>query len=155
GALVAEIDRGGAAARAGLQPGDVIVSFEGRGIERASELSHAIAGRRPGDEGRLGVLRARRSLTVVVLLDRLAEAREPEKKTPLKGALGLRTSDAQGGGARVDAVDPESLVADELHTGDVVVELNRAEVRGAADLDAKLARAPRPSTALLRVRRGG
>jgi serine protease Do len=171
GALVAEIDPGGPAARAGLRIGDVIASFDGSRIDRASDLSHAIAGKRPGDVVRLGVLRGagpqrgaggaacERTLTVAILLDRAAEpgggASEPATTTTPGGALGLRTSDAQGGGARIDAVDPGSSTADELRPGDVVVELNRVAVRTAADLSAKLARAPRPSTALLRLRREG
>ena len=70
------------------------------------------------------------------------------------GALGLRTSDAQGGGARIDAVDPGSSTADELRPGDVVVELNRVVVDSLAKFKEQYAKAS-GDVLLLVQRRGG
>ena len=44
-------------------------------------------------------------------------------------------------------------MADDLEPGDVILEVNRARVGGSADVERRLREAPRPSTALLRVRR--
>ncbi|HUK03730.1 MAG TPA: PDZ domain-containing protein, partial [Burkholderiales bacterium] len=57
GALVATVQPGSAAERAGLQVGDVIVKYEGKSIGAASELSAAVGQASPGDKVTLEVLR--------------------------------------------------------------------------------------------------
>jgi Do/DeqQ family serine protease len=57
GALVADIWPGGAAARAGLRQGDVIVSVDGQPLVDGAGLNYAISTRRIGDTIRLGVRR--------------------------------------------------------------------------------------------------
>lgn len=165
GALVSEVEPGSPAAKGGLRPGDVIVRIDGLTIGRASELSRELGRRKPGDTVKLDVLRERATRTVRARLERLEDERsEPPAPAAKKqkllaslggGTLGLRTADAPGGGARVDAVDPEGPCADELKPGDVVVELNLHEVKSTSDLASRVAAAPRPSTVLLRVRRAG
>jgi serine protease Do len=159
-AIITELDRGGPGARAGLRAGDVIASLDGHDVPRAVDLTHELGSRKPGGLVRLGIVRDGRSSTVSVLLDAepihdeddLSRARP---RAPASSPLGLRAVDDAGGGARVEEVDPESVVADDLRPGDVVVELNRSPVKSAADLRHLLGAAPRPSTALLRVRRRG
>ena len=158
GVIVTEIDAGGPSARAGVREGDVISTIDGHPIARASDLAHALGRRRPGDVVRFGIQRQGRMRTTGVLLDRLPsddDARhEPSARDREKASgLGLRASDADGGGARVEAVDPDKRSADDLRPGDVVVEVNRRPVKSASELTRELARASRPSTALLRVRR--
>jgi serine protease Do len=159
GVIVTEVDAGGPSARAGVREGDVIETIDGEPIARASDLAHALGRRRPGAVVRFGIQRDGRTRSIGVLLDRLASedddasrapsAREREKAS----GLGLRAADANGEGARVEAVDPDKRAADDLRPGDVVVEVNRRTVKSALDLERELARASRPSTALLRVRR--
>jgi serine protease Do len=160
GAIITELDAGGPSARAGLREGDVIDAVDGRAIRSASDLAHELGRRKPGEQLRLDVVREGRVRVVCVDLDRLPsrdddEARAARATPPRRGAWGLVTVDAGGGGARVDAVDPQSLTADDLRPGDVVVEVNRTPVASAADLAVKLAAVPHPSTPLLRVRRAG
>ncbi len=57
GALVADVWPGGAAARAGLRQGDVIVSVDGQPVVDTGALNYAIGTRRPGDTIELGVRR--------------------------------------------------------------------------------------------------
>ena len=75
GALVAELAPGGPAAAAGLQPGDVIVAFEGRPIRRADELPRLTARAPVGAAVELRLLRARKELAVKVTLGELREQR--------------------------------------------------------------------------------
>ena len=51
GALVSAVAKDSPAAKAGLEPGDVIVKFEGKDISRSSELPPQVAQVKPGSEG--------------------------------------------------------------------------------------------------------
>ncbi len=57
GVLVQEVQPGGPADKAGLKPGDIIVSVDGRPIKDGDDLVNEIASRRPGSSIRLGFLR--------------------------------------------------------------------------------------------------
>jgi serine protease Do len=169
GALVTEVDTGGPAQRAGMRPGDLITSMNGRPIPRAGELSHELGWRKPGEVVHFGILRGGCSRMTAVLLGRQpnrdgdaedakdAKGDRAHAAARPSGVSGLRLVDADesGGGARVEALDPESTAADALRPGDVVVEVDHAPVRCAADANRRLALTPRPGTALLRVRREG
>lgn len=56
GALVVGIDPGEAADRAGIEPGDVIIEFEGAEILTSSDLVVEILARLPGDQVEIGVI---------------------------------------------------------------------------------------------------
>jgi S1-C subfamily serine protease len=66
GAGVQEVGRGSGAARAGIRPGDVIVSLDGKRIETVEDLFTELNKRRPGERVTVGVVRdrARRTLEV-------------------------------------------------------------------------------------------
>jgi serine protease Do len=57
GALVAELTPGGPADKAGLQPGDVVLSLDGHAVASSSELTRLVAGTHSGDVMHLQVLR--------------------------------------------------------------------------------------------------
>ena len=65
GVVVVGVVRGGPAHRAGLQPGDVIVSIDGKKITEAREALLAISSRKPGDQVKLQVLREGKHQTLV------------------------------------------------------------------------------------------
>ena len=71
GALVAAVDRDGPAARAGLQPGDVIVEFNGQPIRNSDELVRLVATTAPGTQATLKVVRDKRSMNLRVTVDEL------------------------------------------------------------------------------------
>lgn len=48
GALVAAIERGGPADKAGIQPGDVVLSLSGQQVESSADLARVVAGTKPG-----------------------------------------------------------------------------------------------------------
>jgi serine protease Do len=159
GAIVTDVDAGGPSARASVRPGDVITSLDGHPIANGTELSHELGLRKPGDVVRFGLLRAGQARTAMVLLDRLPNKddtrlllAEPAKK---KGGAGLKMVDAEGGGAKVASLDPESTTADDLRPGDVVLEVDYVPVKSAAEVRRRLAEVKRPGSVLLRVRRSG
>ena len=57
GVLVQEVQPGGPADQAGLKPGDIITSVDGRAIKNGDDLVNNIASRQPGSTARIGFLR--------------------------------------------------------------------------------------------------
>ncbi|HUA90418.1 MAG TPA: DegQ family serine endoprotease [Steroidobacteraceae bacterium] len=77
GALVSSVDQAGPAAKAGVQPGDVILSVGGHPIERYGELSGAIAAMKPGSDATLELWRNGKAQNVSVRIEELKE--QPQK----------------------------------------------------------------------------
>jgi serine protease Do len=57
GVIVVNVEPGAPADKAGLQVGDVIVSYNDELIDEANELPRLVAGTRPGEQARIGVSR--------------------------------------------------------------------------------------------------
>jgi serine protease Do len=162
GALVNEVAPNGAAQRAGIHVGDVVLAVDGTPIRHAEELPRRVAKNQPGSVIKLTVERDHQTRDVSAKLDALtdddrasddASATHPRAPAaPEADKIGISLSDT-GNGVRVDDVSDTSA-AKELFPGDVIVELNGAPVRDVAGLRAGLARAKRGSTALVKVRRG-
>jgi WD40 repeat protein len=69
GAKVSRIEPGSPADKAGIAPGDIIVSLDRIEIDNAADFNASVEGKRPGTEVRLRVLSKGRELRVAVLLD--------------------------------------------------------------------------------------
>ncbi len=71
GVLVQEVQPGGPADKAGLKPGDILTSIDGRSIKDGDDLVNEIASRRPGSTARIGYLRdGKQADTTVTIGDR-------------------------------------------------------------------------------------
>ena len=68
GAYIASVNEGTGAAEAGLQPGDIIVSFNGSKVESSSDVMVGVRGCNPGDTVTLGINRDGKTLDVSVTL---------------------------------------------------------------------------------------
>jgi serine protease Do len=66
GVIVSTVSKGGPAEKAGLQPGDVIESIDGRKIKDGDDLVNDIAARRPGSTVKLGYLRDGKAASTTV-----------------------------------------------------------------------------------------
>ena len=73
GALVAEPQKDGPAAKAGIEAGDVITAVDGKAVNDARELARKIGGMAPGTTVKLGVLRNGAEKTVSADARRIAE----------------------------------------------------------------------------------
>jgi serine protease Do len=169
GALVNTVEKDAPAAKAGVEPGDVIVRFDGKNIDRSTDLPRIVGGTKPGSTVNLTVFRkgGQRDLKVTVAelqADQQAtgRTREPPKPAAPTNALGLVVTDLPAerqkelgvrGGVQVDGVDGLAAAAG-IRPGDVITQLNSAEVQNARQFNDAVAKLdPKKDVAVL-VRRG-
>src|SRR5262245_19976429 len=145
GAIVASVLTGGAAAKAGIEPGDVVVQFNGRPVANRDELVAMVVATKPGTSVPIKVMRNRQEKTLNVTVEELdleaeqnggrrpnQSQQEPpeehgasgfgvtlENVTPqLARQLGLPSGQS---GAVITDVDPDGPAAGPLSTGDVIL----------------------------------
>ncbi|HVY14496.1 MAG TPA: DegQ family serine endoprotease [Rhodopila sp.] len=137
GALLAGVQPDSPAAKAGLQPGDVIEQVNGIQIKNPRELAVNVAGVKPGDEAHLTVLHDGQTKDVAVKVEQMPNDQTAsndnhgvEKKGRIGLALAPLSPDLRGQldvpegtkGAVVRAVQPGSPAdAAGLQAGDVIV----------------------------------
>ncbi len=160
GALVAQIETGGAAARAGLKSGDVILSVNGVEIQHAEELPRNVARNAPGTQITVAFLRDGKRQEVKATLDRLeddATQRGPamrERKTePANNKLGVQVSNVKGGGVKIEGMSPLSPLK-EVRPGDIVLEIDGKPVKDVDALEKLLTSAKPGSILLAKIKRG-
>jgi putative serine protease PepD len=68
GALIQEVYPDSPASKAGIQPGDLVVSVDGKAVENYSEMVAAIRAHQPGDKITLGVVRGGNETTITATL---------------------------------------------------------------------------------------
>jgi serine protease Do len=168
GALVAEPQANGPAAKAGIQAGDVITSVDGTPIRDSRELAKRIGGMAPGATVKLNVLRKGEEKTVALTLGELPAAREAraapaEQSEPANSdvpRLGLSLSPGgknPGDGVMVTEVSPSSVAAERgFRTGDVILDVGGQSVTTPADVRKALtdARTEGKRSVLMRVKSG-
>jgi serine protease Do len=172
GALVAEPQEGGPAAKAGIKAGDVIAAVDGRPVKDARDLAKRIGAMAPGASVKLDVIRngSHQTLTFV-----LGELPKDQKQAKAKGGeeheqsgtelprLGLTLSPAGGvagagsEGVVVTAVDPDGPAATHgFKSGDVILEVAGKAVSSPADVRKALAdaRSDGKRAVLMRIKSG-
>ena len=77
GVIIANVDRTGPAARAGIRPGDVVTAINGEGVDTTRALLRAVAATPPGQALRLTVKRGLQSLEVGVTVGRRPAEPQP------------------------------------------------------------------------------
>ena len=171
GALVRAVEPGAPADKAGVEAGDIIVKFEGKVVDKSSDLPRMVGATKPGTRSALTVFRrgSYKDLTVTVAeieADKPArKANEPEEraKTPSTGqALGMSVSDlteAQKkelklkGGVRVDAA-VEAAARAGLREGDVLVTIANVEINSVKEFEAAVAKIDKSKAVNVLFRRG-
>jgi len=149
GVLVSVVTPNGPAAKAGLQPGDVITSVDGAPVKDGDELVAIISNKKPGSSVKLGYVRNGKKETADVgIADRAKlfadltggndDSNTPEESDAGEGKLGIKvqpitpaiaTKLGVKGGVVVTEVRPGSF-ADEisLAKGLVIIEINKMPV---------------------------
>ena len=177
GALISQVIRGGAAEKAGIQRGDVIVEFNGRPVQDNVALVQMVMATRPGTSVPVTVVRdkQRRSLNVVVEeLDLDAEAGTPtgrrEDTTPEPEETGFGMTiepispevarevqlPRNRGGAMISSIERRSPAANAgLAPRDIILEVNRQAVTTPSQVTRALQSAPAGQPVFLVVWRDG
>jgi serine protease Do len=159
GALVADVEPNGPAAKAGIQPRDVIVAVEGHPLSRLGELPREIARHSPGSKVQLTLIRDKVTRQVTATLETMKGEESASEKPAERGqgsdleGWGLRVADAPAGGVLIYGISPNSDFGD-LQPGDVIVSMDQTPIRNVEDLRAALGRRSPGTTVLTSVRRG-
>ena len=177
GALVGSVTSTGPAAKAGLEPGDIIIEFNGKPVQRRDQLVSLVVGTKPGTAVPVKVLRDKqeRSFTITVgELDLETEAartaRRPSDRPDVEEAtgFGIELSPLTAQDARSLRLPPDTegvLVSDVevgsaaqragISRGDVILQVNRRPVTSPQEATRALAQVPSGGTAFLLVLRNG
>ena len=171
GALVAEPQKDGPAAKAGVASGDIITAVNGQSIKDARELARVIGGLAPGSAVKLDMLHDGKSQVVNLTLGKLPNVQEAKADTDTdSGAstmdvprLGMTVAPAdkvEGAGKQgvvVTKVDPKSAAADRgFKKGDVILEVAGKSVATPGEVREAIegARSDKKNNVLMRLRSG-
>jgi serine protease Do len=150
GVLVADVQSGTPAAKAGLQSGDIVLEYNGKELHSNNDLSLAVAATKVGDPANLKILRNGKEMSLEVKVgERPAEVSEnfpASTSSQQKGKLGLTVENitpevarqmnlSSTVGALVTEVRPDGPAADAgVRPGDIIRALNNTNVSSASDL---------------------
>ncbi len=162
GALVAGIDDKGPAKPAGIEPGDVIVKFDGKDVKEMRDLPRIVADTPVGKDVAVTVIRKGKEEIKTVKLGRLEDGEKlaalekkndgaPDEKSVVKKALGLDLSNLTAElrkkhnikdkvkGVLITGVEPNSAAAEKnLAPGMVIAEVQQQPVATADDLQKRI-----------------
>jgi len=170
--LVAAVQSGSPAEKAGVQAGDVILKMDGEKIQGAVELRNWIALQEAGSSARFDVFREEKEISLTAVLERMprdeaappaARSEETEKVTetlgfkvaPLTEDLVSRYRVPSGTqGVLVVEVDPHrSAYAAGVRPGDVIQSVNKKPVQNLDQFLVLAKRLQKNQTVLLRLKR--
>ena len=174
GAVVNAVEKGGPAEKAGLEPGDVILKFDGKAINTSADLPRLVGATKPGTRSTVQVWRKGAARDIAVTVGEMTEEKTAssrparggkpaeqqanrlglvvseltaEQKRELKMPSGLLIQDVRGANARAD-----------LRAGDIIIALiskgATTEVTTVEQFNKLLAQFEKGSNITLLIRRG-
>jgi serine protease Do len=171
GALVRGVESGSPAEKAGVEAGDIITKFEGKEIERSTDLPRMVGNVKPGTKATITLFR-RGSVKDVLVTIAEVEPEKPAKraaasepKPQVAGpaqALGLMVSELSEsakkelkvkGGVKVDAAEGVASRAG-LRDGDVIVAIANFEVASVKEFEAAITKIDKSKAVNVLFRRG-
>jgi serine protease Do len=165
GALVASVEKGGPAERAGIVTGDVVVKYDGKPVESSADLPLMVASTKPGQKVQVEVWRNRKTETFSVTVGAFPDekgARTGAGQSEEVGALGLTLRDLSAdnkeelqvpGGAMVESASGPAAKAG-LRRGDVILSVDQQAVLNARQAQHAISKKPAGSSVALLIRRG-
>lgn len=170
GALVTSVEAGAPADKAGVEPGDIILRFNGKLIEKSIDLPRIVGEIKPGTKASLTLQRRgatkELSVTIAEIESEKAAAKAPAVEAKPKAAagqaLGLTISElteAQKkelrvkGGVRVEAV-AEAAARAGLREGDVILAMANVEIASLKEFEALVAKLDKSKAINVLFRRG-
>ncbi len=172
GAILTNITKDGPADKAGLKRGDLITSYNGKRLEKASDLSLLVANTEIGASVDVKYIRRRKEKTATLSVERLVE--KSTKSSKAKGeaqqsaALGISVEDitdsvrrkyrirGDAKGVRVMGIDRGSNASGKLRIGDVIEQVELEDVEDVEDFTKKAEAAKEEGgPVMLLINRGG
>jgi serine protease Do len=166
GALVAQVSPGSPAEKAGIEPGDIILEFDGKKISEANDLSRIVASTPVGKMIALKLSREGKVIDRSLKVGEMEEKGETPRASSSHKSLGIAVQNLtpeivqelglkNAAGVVVTRVEPGSPAAEGgLQEGDVIREVNRKPVKSTEDFVQKLEKAKDQNTVLLFIQRG-
>lgn len=154
GVLVAQVQPGSAADKAGIKPEDVIMSINGRAVQSYRDLRNTIGLLRVGDKLTLEILRGGKRQVINTSVGEVIETQQAASKSVVNPKLeGAQFATAEeGSGVEVSDLKPQSPAArNGLRPGDVITAVNRRPVRSVEELQRAV---KGQETLLLTINRG-
>ncbi len=175
GALVSSVTANGPAARAGMEPGDVIIEFDGKPVPTRDDLVRMVVETKPGSTVPVKVIRDKQDKTLSIRVEELdleaesGRSADSDQSGDDTGAgFGMTLSNltpemarrlrmpAGSSGAVITDVDPNGTAArSQLQPGDVILEVNRKPVASAADASRELQKVQTGRSAFFLIWRRG
>ena len=172
GALVRNVEPGSPAEKAGVEAGDIITRFEGRPVEKASDLPRLVGNTKPGTKSTITVFRRGQSRDLSITIAEL-EVDQAAKRPASRGseapkaqgsvqALGVTVTeltDAQKRelkvkrGVRVESV-ADAAARSGLREGDVILSVGNVEIRNPREFEAAVAKVDRSKPVNMLIQRG-
>jgi serine protease Do len=165
GALVADVNPGGPADKAGIKRGDVIVSFDGKEIKDTSDLPYAVASTPVGKSVNVEVIRKGQRKGIQVKIGELKEQKEVQEAPESKPSLGMTVEDvtpelaknyglSETTGLVVTQVSEGSPAQEAgIRPGDMLLEMDQEPVKDLASLEKKVEGYKKGDTVLLLIKR--
>ncbi|PQV51976.1 DegQ family serine endoprotease [Paraburkholderia sp. BL21I4N1] len=170
GALVSSVEPGGPADKAGVQPGDIILKFNGHSVDTATDLPRMVGDTKPGTKSTVTIWRKGQTRDLPVTIaemqpDKTTKADQKKPQPPKQRAtnvLGLAVSDIPAdqlkslklhNGVQIDAADgPAARVG--LQKGDIILRVGDTDITSAKQFDDLSAHLDASKMVALLVRRG-
>jgi Do/DeqQ family serine protease len=167
GAIVSDVTAGGAADKAGIRVGDVLLTYQGRPVIDSNTLRNEVAATRPGSAVTLEILRDGKKRELTATLEEMTASRDRNRGgdgegersgkygmtvEPLTPELAARLNvERDVKGVVITGIDPAGAAASAgLREGDVIQQVNGKGVDDAGDVrDALDANAGKPSVLLI------
>ncbi len=171
GAFVRAVEAGAPADKAGVEAGDIITKFDGKPIEKASDLPRMVGNTKPGSKAMLTVFRrgGTKELSIAIAefepekpVKKVVDKEEKPKASSAGQSLGLAVSDLNDaqkkelkikGGVKVDAAT-EGAARAGLREGDVIVSIANGEIASVKEFEAAVAKLDKSKPVNLLFRRG-
>ena len=171
GVMVRGVETGSPADKAGIEAGDIITRFDGKTIEKSSDLPRMVGGTKPGTKSSVTVFRRGTTKDLSVVIAEV-EADKPTVKTAARPekpkassagqVVGLAVSELTDvqkkelkikGGVRVESAMDAAARAG-LREGDVILALANTDVDSVKEFEAALAKHDKTKSLPVLVRRG-